>query len=53
MICVVHGYRFPMVIQPVAGTEHYRFVEIAYVQGYIHGWRSAQGWGVGGGGVGV
>jgi len=37
-ICVVHGYRFPMVIRRVPGPdEHYRFLGVSYVQGYMDG----------------
>ncbi|KAK4451304.1 heterokaryon incompatibility protein-domain-containing protein [Podospora aff. communis PSN243] len=36
-ICVVHGYRFPMVIRRVPGKEYYRFMGIAYVQGHMDG----------------
>ncbi|KAK3988376.1 hypothetical protein QBC44DRAFT_371033 [Cladorrhinum sp. PSN332] len=38
IVCVVHGYRFPMVIRRVPGPEnHYRFLGISYVQGYMDG----------------
>lgn len=37
-ICVVHGYRFPVVIRPAPGqARKYRFLGICYVQGIMDG----------------
>ncbi|KAK5655900.1 hypothetical protein OQA88_5439 [Cercophora sp. LCS_1] len=38
LVCVVHGYRFPMTIRQAPGSEnHYWFLGTCYVQGYMDG----------------
>ncbi|KAN0120377.1 hypothetical protein V8E51_002585 [Hyaloscypha variabilis] len=37
LLAVVHGFPFPMLMRRVPGSEHYRFLGICYVHGFMDG----------------